>query len=135
MVYIEKKGGECMKNKVLEYYYQGYNCSQCILKAAEQKYKIPISKQTLNLCKGVNNGFGIGGFCSVITAGIMILGLLFDEETVKLTRLKLINEFQEKYSSLNCSQIKKSKGEGSCEIFIVEAADIIDRIIMYEYSK
>lgn len=118
-----------MKNKVLEYYYQGYNCSQCILKAAEQKYKIPISKQSLNLCKGICNGFGIGGICSVIVAGIMILGMLLDEETLKVARLKLINAFQDQYSCVSCSQIKKNIGQNTCENFIVEAADIIDRII------
>lgn len=124
-----------MKDKVLEYYYQGYNCSQCILKAAEQKYRIPISKQSLNLCSGISNGFGMGGFCSVIAAGIMIFGLLFDEETVKRLRLKLVNTFQDKYSSLNCSQLRKKNGEYFCETFIPEAADMIDCIIKEEYSK
>jgi C_GCAxxG_C_C family probable redox protein len=134
MLYREKRREECMKDKVLEYYYQGYNCSQCILKAAEQKYRIPISKQSINLCKGISNGFGIGGICSVIVAGIMILGALLDEETLKIARLKLINAFQDKYSCLNCSQIKKNIGLNTCETFIVEAADIIDAIIS-EYSK
>lgn len=124
-----------MKDKVLEYYYQGYNCSQCILKAAEQKYKIPISKQSLKLCSGICNGFGIGGFCSVIAAGIMILGLLFEEKTVKRLRLKLITEFQDKFSSLNCSQLKEKNGEYSCDKFIAQAADLIDNIIEEEYSK
>lgn len=124
-----------MKDKVLNYYYQGYNCSQCILKAAEQKYKLPISKQSLNLCTGVSNGFGIGGFCSVITAGIMIFGLLFDEETVKRLRLKLLDTFQEKYSSLNCLELRKKNGEYFCKNFIPEAADIIDKIITDENSN
>lgn len=124
-----------MKDKVLDYYHQGYNCSQCILKAAEQKYKLPISKQSLNLCSGISNGFGIGGFCSVIVAGIMIFGSLFDEETVKRLRLKLVDTFQEKYSSLNCLQLRKKNGEHFCEFFIPEVADMIDKIIMDENAN
>lgn len=124
-----------MKDRALEYYYKGYNCSQCILKAAEQKYKIPISKQSLNLCTGVCNGFGTGGFCSVIAAGIMILGLLFDESTVKRLRIKMLDEFQNRYSSLNCAQLKDKNKEYYCDKFIPEAADIIDNIIMEEFRN
>lgn len=124
-----------MKDKVLNYYYQGYNCAQCILKSAEQKYRIPISKQSLNLCCGLNNGFGIGGFCSVIVAGIMILGLLFDDKTVKRLRIQLMNAFQDKYSSLNCAELRNKKGEFYCEKFIPEAAEIIDNIIEQELYK
>lgn len=124
-----------MKDKVLDYYYQGYNCSQCILKAAEQKYKIPISKQSLNLCSGISNGFGIGGLCSLIAAGIMIFGLLFDEKTVKRLRMKLLNEVQEKYSSLNCNELRNRKGEYYCETFIPEMAELIDNIIEEEMAK
>jgi len=122
-----------MKDKALEYYRQGYNCSQCILEAAKQKYKIPISDQSIKLCNGVCNGFGVGGICSVIVAGIMVLGLLFDEKTVKRLRLKLITEFQNKFSYINCSQLKESMGKYSCDKFITEAADLIDKIIEQEY--
>ncbi len=122
-----------MKDKALEYYNRGYNCSQCILKAAKQKYKIPISDQSIKLCNGVCNGFGVGGICSVIVAGIMILGLLFDEKTVKRLRLKLITEFQNKFSYINCSQLKEKMGKYSCDKFITEAADLIDKIIEQEY--
>ncbi len=124
-----------MKDKVLNYYYQGYNCSQCILKAAEQKYKIPISNQSIKLCNGVCNGFGVGGICSVIVAGIMVLGLLFDEKTVKRLRLKFITEFQDKFSVLNCSQLKEKMGEYSCDKLILEAADLIDKIIEEEQQN
>ncbi len=120
-----------MRNKALDYYKEGYNCSQCILKAAEEKYNIYISEENLNLCKGINNGFGIGGLCSLVTGGIMVFGLLFDEATVKRLRLKLLDNFYDKYLSLNCCQLK-GRDENSCQSLVYEVADIIDNIINQE---
>lgn len=119
-----------MKEKTLSYYRQGYNCSQCILKAAEQIYRIPISKSSMDMCSGVTGGFGIGGMCSVLIAGIMVFGLLFDKDTVKSMRVRLLDEFNEKYGDLNCCCLRKHRKAGHmCEEIVGDIAQMVEKII------
>lgn len=120
-----------MKEKAIQYYRQGYNCAQCILKAAEYRFHIPFSKQSLNACEGISSGFGIGGICSVLIAGVMIFGILFDETTVKELRLLLLDEFQKKFGSLNCGAIARPKEDGdNCFRVVGEGAEIIEGLIL-----
>lgn len=122
-----------MKNKALQFYRQGYNCSQCILKAAECKFNIPVSKQSLNCCAAINNGFGIGGMCSVLIAGVMVFGMLFDEQTAKRLRLRLLDDFHSKFKGINCGHITKGRDEiDSCEDIIGEIADMIEKYVTEE---
>lgn len=119
-----------LKEKALYFYQEGYNCSQCILKAAEQVYKIPISKNSLNMCSGISTGFGIGGMCSVLIAGIMVFGLMFDEQKAKRLRIKFLNEFNSKHHNLNCSALKQERKQGlHCEELVCDIADLIEKII------
>lgn len=120
-----------LKEKALYFYNQGYNCSQCILKAAENVYKIPISKQALKLCTVVSTGFGVGSMCSVLVAGVMVLGLLFDEASAKSLRIRLLDEFQKKHSNINCSFLKK----GNCTKIVGDASEILEEIIASEKNK
>ena len=122
-----------MKEKTLEYYKEGYNCSQCILKAFEYVYKRPLPEQVFSLCQGVNTGFGVGGMCSVLIAGIMILGLLFDEEDVKRLRIKLLFRFQEKHGDMGCmALVSERKPNMKCEEVVGEIAGLLDEIIREE---
>lgn len=122
-----------MKEKAIEYYKKGYNCSQCILKAAEFKYKRPVPKQCFDMCRGVNTGFGIGGICSVLVAGIMIFGLFFEEETVKRLRIKLLTEFRNHYGCLNCADLlRMRKDSGRCEGIVGQVAEMVERMINEE---
>ncbi len=120
-----------MRKKTLQYYKQGYNCSQCILKACEQKYGLQVSKQCYQMCATVNKGFGLGGMCSVLIAGIMVFGLMFDEPTARSLRMELLARFQEKHPNMNCAALKKERGRSSnCEELVGSIADIIDELIM-----
>ena len=123
-----------LENKALYYYKKGYNCSQCVLKACESVYNIPISKQSLKLCSAVNTGFGIGNICSVLVAGIMVLGLLFSEEDSKRLRIKFLNQFQETFGNLNCSYLRGSS-TGGCEHVIGKTCNMLEKIIKEEYLK
>ena len=121
-----------MLNKIALYYHKkGYNCSQCILKACEEIYNIKCSEETLNLCSAINNGFGIGSMCSVLIAGIMVFGLLFEENTAKKLRLKLLLSFKEKHS-LDCISLKKEFNNKNCDKIIEEISNIIENLINEE---
>ena len=122
-----------MKTKALHYYNQGYNCSQCVLKALEDKYKVNIPKQSYAMCSAVSNGFGVGGMCSVLIAGIMAFGVLFDEQTAKRLRIKLLSRFQETHKSNSCESLKMERRSGrKCEVLVADIAELIDEIIEEE---
>jgi len=122
-----------MKEKALHFYAQGYNCSQCILKAAETVYSIPVSRQSMSICSGISTGFGVNGMCSVLIAGVMALGLLFDEGTVKRLRVKLLTRFHERFRSMDCGALKAQRQSGMhCEAIVGEVASLLETIIAEE---
>lgn len=116
-----------MEKLALEYYKNGYNCSQCILKAAADRFDIVLPKKCLNMCRGINNGFGVGSVCSVLVAAIITLGLFFNEQSLKRVRINFLNDFNSKYGSLNCAQLKS---KNNCEKIISDVAQILEKIIL-----
>ena len=117
-----------MRKLAIEYYRNGYNCSQCILKAASVKFNFSLSKYCLKMCSPVSNGFGIKSTCSVLIAAIMVLGVMFNETCAKRLRIRFLNDFATKHGSLNCAHLKKDR----CEEIISSAADILEKIILSE---
>ncbi|MDR2939564.1 MAG: C-GCAxxG-C-C family protein [Clostridiales bacterium] len=118
-----------MENKAYGYYKEGYNCSACILKAAEDYFKMPIDEQCYSLCSGVNMGMGVGSTCSALVAAVMVFGLMFDKETVKRLRIKLFSDFSENHKDLSCPRLAKGPG---CGGLIKEVAALAKAIIEEE---
>lgn len=122
-----------LKDESLYFYNMGYNCSQCILKACERVYKINIPKQCIDMCSAVNTGFGVGGMCSILVSGIMVFGLLFDEDTAKRLRIEFLSEFQSKHHSINCSDLKNERKQGlHCEELVMDIAELIQKTVEKE---
>ncbi len=122
-----------MKEAALKYYNDGLNCSQCIIKAFEQKYGYAISDEIYSSLSAVNTGLGVGSVCSALIAGIMIFGLVFDEDTAHRARLKLLAFFDAYFESINCSGLNSSKNEfKGCDKVIVMAAYFTEQILLEE---
>lgn len=122
-----------MKALALKFYNEGYNCSQCIIKAFQEKYDYPISDDVYLGLIAVNTGMGIGSFCSALVAAVMIFGFVFDKETAVRARLKLISCFDAYFGSLNCSGLNASKNKyKGCEKVISMAAYFTERILREE---
>lgn len=113
-----------LKNRAIRFYNSGYNCSQCIIKAANEKYGLQLPNECIKMCIGVNNGFGIGSVCSVLMACIMILSVMYPDD-IKSKRMKMINEFVCKNGSVNCGKIMKN----DCINIIESSCDILENII------
>ena len=116
-----------LKERVQAWCKTGENCSRIILQAAAEEYGICLSEDILSACKGIQSGFGIGSFCSGLAAGVMVLGLLFDEDTVKSKRIQFLFQVQERFASLNCCRL--SSLEEDCEKFLMQVGDILQKII------
>lgn len=122
-----------MKQKALRYYQEGYNCAQCILKAAAEQYHFPLPQTSLNCCRGVNNGFGIGGICSALVGAVMVFGLLFEAERARLLRLELFLRFHETHESLNCCSL--SACNSNCNALVEDIATLTEEIIEEELGR
>lgn len=122
-----------MKKKALRYYQEGYNCAQCIIKAAAEQYGFELPKESLNCCRGVNNGFGIGGICSALVGAVMVFGLLFEAERARLLRLELFLRFHEKHESLNCCSL--STCNANCNALVEDIAQLTEGIIQEEFER
>jgi C_GCAxxG_C_C family probable redox protein len=121
-----------MREISIGFYKRGYNCSQAIIKAAEQRFGIYVPPQSIDLCKGVSNGLGAGNICCALIGAVMVFGLLYNEATVKSLRIKLLDAFQQTRGSLNCSVLtKRGRDSSVCESIVGDVAELTEEIIMH----
>lgn len=116
-----------LKERVQAYCDAGENCSRIILQAAAEEYGISLSEDILSACGGINGGFGVGSMCSGLVAAVMVLGLLFDEEEVKLRRILFLMKVQEWYGYLDCCRLS-ALGE-DCSGVLKKIAEILQEVI------
>ena len=117
-----------MRNLAVKFFREGFNCSQSVLKAAEIIYNIKVSEQSFNMCKGLGSGFGAGNLCCALVGGIMVFGLMFDENTTKSMRIRLLDLFQQKYGSTQCAVLLKQM-KNDCERVVADIAEMTQQII------
>ncbi len=113
-----------LKERALRYYKTGCNCSQCILKAAEEEYGLTIPQECYECCEGIYNGFGIGSVCSVLIGCIMVIGL--SGVDVSCRRLYMTERFNSKFCSVNCGCLIR---DNECSNIIADACDILEDIL------
>lgn len=117
-----------LSENAVRFYRNGYNCSKCIIKAAETEYGIKVGDTTLKMLGVVNNGFGIGAMCSVPIACVAVLGALYkDEAMLKRKRLDFLVRFRKEFGSYNCSEILPRIS--TCENVIAAGCDILSEIV------
>ncbi len=120
-----------LKIRALKYYSKGYNCSQCILKAASETYGLNLPDECINMCRGISNGLGIGGICSVLIACVMIISILCPEKNIKAYRIKMTDMFAAENGNLNCGKIRKN----DCRHIIETSCDILEKIIIENHHN
>lgn len=116
-----------LKERVRACLEAGENCSRIILQAAAEEYEFSLSEDILTVCSGISGGFGIGGMCSGIVAAVMVLGLLFDEEEIKIKRILFLMKVQEKFGHLDCCRLS-ALGE-DCSSILEGIAEILQEVI------
>jgi len=113
-------------NKVLEYYNQGFNCAESIVKAfnEEQGFNIPVQ-----IASPFGTGMAVGTTCGAIIGAIIALGALKgrEEATAKNEARRyakeILKQIEEKYGTFECIELKK-KGI-LCQEIINDAYNIL----------
>ena len=114
-----------LKERIRTYCQTGENCSRIILHAAAEEYDISLSQDMLTSCSGISGGFGIGSLCSGLIAAVMVLGLLFDEETVKEKRILFFFLVQEKSGVLDCMRLSSD----DCTELLEMIGEVLQEVI------
>ena len=114
-----------LKERIRTYCQTGENCSRIILQAAADEYNISLSQDILTSCNGISGGFGIGSLCSGLIAAVMVLGLLFDEETVKEKRILFFFLVQEKAGVLDCMRLSSD----DCTELLEMIGEVLQEVI------
>ena len=116
-----------LKEKIRVYCERGESCSRIMLRAAAEEYGFTLSEAILAACSGITGGFGINGICSGLVAAVMVLGLLFEEDDVKIKRMIFLLKVQERLGALDCCRLS-AKGENCMEV-LEEIAEILQEVI------
>lgn len=119
-----------LKERALRLYEEDCSCAECILKACGEEYGIEISEDCLKSCEGFYNGLGIGGCCGALLGSIMAIGIFCDD--ISLDRLRLLDEFNSRLGSINCSKLRSPSG---CEHIIEISCDILTELIDKDGKK
>ena len=133
----------------LNYFREGFSCSEATLRAANDYYNMGLSSETLKIATTFGAGFG-GSKCScgTVTGGEIVLGTLFgrtssDQSAKKAfeTSKKLHDKFKESFGHICCRILIKNYDWASqerksyCEKFVAGGSEIIKSIIDEENNK
>ncbi|MCQ4936817.1 MULTISPECIES: C-GCAxxG-C-C family protein [Anaerotignum] len=116
-----------MKERAMALCMEGENCSRAILRAASETFGFPLSEELLMSCNAISAGFGVGGICSALVAGVMVLGILFPIEEAKQKSLILLCRAQGNWNCVDCCRL--SARRENCNDLIGEIAQMLEEII------
>lgn len=105
-------------SKVLEFYKEGYNCAESIIKAVndEKNVNIPVE-----IASPFGGGMAVGSTCGAIAGTIIALGAIKGRKSSKNTNesknlsREIMNNIKEHYGTFDCRELKK-KGVSCAEI-------------------
>jgi C_GCAxxG_C_C family probable redox protein len=133
-----------LKETAKKYWTEDYdlNCAECIIYAANEKYNLNLSQQTLKVMAGFGGGMATGDVCGAVTGAIGVIGIMFTEVSghkspiIKEMTREFIRRFNEKLGYIKCVDLKKEYiNEKKCKLMIETGAEILDDIILKEKHK
>ena len=107
------------RNAAGQYFKDGYNCAESVLRAAADALGIPVEEQALRMTTGFGGGIGHAGcVCGALAASVMALGLLKGrtdaaqsrEEAYALSE-EFHHRFQEKFGATCCRALNPHEFE------------------------
>lgn len=129
-----------MEEKAVDYYKQGYSCSESIILAAIDNGLC--DKSLLSVATAFSGGMSSGCLCGAVAGAQMILGSNFgknnskgNEETARAKAKEFIEEFKKTRKATCCKVLTNGLEFGSperkqnCATLVKECAQILGRIV------
>jgi C_GCAxxG_C_C family probable redox protein len=115
--------------KALDYFGNGYNCAESVIKATNEKKNTDIP---IEIASSMGQGMAVGSVCGTICAGVSSIGILKGGQGVeqkkeaRLHTKELMNKIEQEYGSVICKELKGNKV--SCKELINYVDKYIDSI-------
>lgn len=129
-----------MKEKAVNYYKQGYSCSESVIQAAIDEGLC--DKNLLAVATAFSGGMSSGCLCGAVAGAQMVLGANFgknniknNEETARAKAKEFIDEFKNKRKATCCRVLTAGLEFGSperkqnCASLVEECSGILKKII------
>jgi len=112
---MEKK--ELAYEKATEYFGQGFNCSQSVLKAGSEALGLEIPPEIIKATAGFLGGIGYSGcVCGALTGAVMLIGLSRANKGVAKESALLYRWFEQEFSSPCCASIREGRPFSNKEV-------------------
>ncbi len=134
-----------LKDYYEKYYFeQNYNCAETLIRAANEYYDLKLHDRDMIMLGVYGGGIQTGNTCGAILAAASVLSMKYveqkahDSKDIKPVTVALIREFNKKYGSVLCKDIKPQSFDPQfrCKNTIEAACDILETVITeYENGK
>ncbi|MFA6521623.1 MAG: C-GCAxxG-C-C family protein [Candidatus Gracilibacteria bacterium] len=116
---------------------KGYNCGEAVVRVLSRELDLEVSNDVLKISAFTNGGGQAGGQCGILNGGLIILSLMCgrysndtSREPLQSLARKLTREFEDKFKSLLCREIRSegfnaSQLESICNKRIVEGVGFL----------
>lgn len=129
--------------ELVEFYYsKGLNCSETILRAANDYYQLNIDEKDMKLVSGFGGGMFIGATCGALSASVCVISKLVIETKAhdQLNDFRPLiqtctRNFKEELGAIDCKEIKPKyhTKDKKCIQTCIHAAIALEKTI-YEYK-
>jgi C_GCAxxG_C_C family probable redox protein len=116
-----------------------YNCAEAVLHAANEKYQLNLSEDTLNAIIPFGGGMSCRRTCGIISGGLATIGVMFggqkpyDQTKVREIAKEYVDWFISTYGSCECPYIIMMKADPSpdikCKPIIKQGCQQLEKII------
>ncbi len=134
-----------LKDVYEKYYFDGnYNCAETLIRAANEYYGLDLHERDMIMVGGYGAGMQCGNTCGAVLSAVAVLSMKYivsrahESRDIKPVTQKLIREFNKKYGSTLCKDIKPQSfsPEYRCKNTIETACSILETVIAeYEAGK
>lgn len=116
-----------------------YNCSERIVHAANKKYGLNLSQQTLNAIIPYGGGMGCRRTCGMLLGSLAVAGVLwggpkpFDQTKIRTFNAELVQWFLDTFGSFDCPYIMLMHASPDpnikCQSCIEKCGEKLDELI------
>ena len=129
-----------MKEKAVNYYKQGYSCSESVVQAAVDSGLC--DKSLLSISTAFSGGMSSGCVCGAVAGAQMVLGANFgknndcnNQETARMKAKEFMEEFKTKRKATCCKVLsagydfQSAERKQNCTSLVKECAEILENLV------
>ena len=124
------------EEKIKKYYLDaGMNCSESMLRAADEAYGLGLREEDFLLLRSFGGGMAVGGPCGALTGAVAALGRLFGDKLDKMALHELvagfIADFEQRFKARDCTLLtpELKKEDVRCFELVCGAAVLLDETV------